>query len=172
MSVSYQHSAPGTSTIFFGATGLQLRYRCDTLGHRIVVTDEAGEVVRVFGGFGRKAGALDSPLDVVFVRPEFAGERLPVDSADAVWVAVADYGNRRIQVFELDGTVVGELHVDGSDGLRWPPTGLAWRGPVLEILGIEGARTSVHLSAALLASERQQLGRHRLLPSVAVGARH
>ena len=77
-----------------------------------------------------------------------------------------------IQVFELDGTVVGELHVDGSDGLRWPPTGLAWRGPVLEILGIEGARTSVHLSAALLASERQQLGRHRLLPSVAVGARH
>ena len=69
--------------------------------------------MRVFGGFGRKAGALDSPLDVVFVRPEFAGERLPVDSADAVWVAVADYGNRRVQVFELDGTVVGEFAVDG-----------------------------------------------------------
>lgn len=151
MSVSYQHPAPGTSTIFFGATGLHLRYRCDTIGHRIVVTDEAGEVVRVFGGFGRKAGALDSPLDVVFVRPEFAGEHLPLDSADAVWVAVADYGNRRVQVFDLDGSVVGEFAIDAPGGEPWTPTGLSWRSPVLEVEGIEGAHTAVHLSAALLA---------------------
>ncbi|MBP7779413.1 MAG: hypothetical protein KA371_20025 [Acidobacteria bacterium] len=151
MSVSYQHSAPGTSTIFFASTGLHLRYRCDTLGHRIVVSDEAGNVVRVFGGFGRKAGGLDTPLDVVFVRPEFAGERLPMDSADAVWVAVADYGNRRVQVFELDGTVVGEFAVDQPGGAPWVPTSLTWRAPVLEVEGVEGARTAVHLSAALLA---------------------
>ncbi len=151
MSVSYGHPAPGMSTIFFASTGLHLRYRCDPLGHQIVVTDDAGEVVRVFGGFGRKAGALDTPLDVVFVRPEFAGERLPVDSADAVWVAVADYGNRRVQVFELDGSTVGEFSLDASDGTPWSPTGLVWRSPVLEVEGLDGARTAVHLSAALLA---------------------
>lgn len=151
MSVVYGHPAPGTSTIFFASTGLHLRYRCDTLGHRIVVTDEAGEVVRVFGGFGRRAGALDTPLDLVFVRPEFAGERLPVDSVDAVWVAVADYGNRRVQVFELDGSPVGEFSLDAPDGTPWSPTGLVWRSPVLEVEGLDGARTAVHLSAALLA---------------------
>ncbi len=151
MSVSYGHPAPGMSTIFFASTGLHLRYRCDPLGHRVVVTDEAGEVVRVFGGFGRKTGGLDTPLDVVFVRPEFAGERLPVDSADAVWVAVADYGNRRVQVFELDGSPVGEFSLDAPDGTPWSPTGLVWRSPVLEVEGLDGARTAVHLSAALLA---------------------
>lgn len=151
MSVVYGHPAPGTSTIFFASTGLRLRYRCDALGHQIVVTDESGEVVRVFGGFGRKAGALDTPLDLVFVRPEFAGERLPLDSADAVWVAVADYGNRRVQVFELDGSPVGEFSLDAPDGTPWSPTGLVWRSPVLEVEGLDGARTAVHLSAALLA---------------------
>lgn len=151
MSLAYAHPAPGMSTIFFPSTGRHLRYRCDPVGHRIVVTDETGEVVRVFGGLGRKAGALDTPLDLVFVQPAFAGERLPVDSADAVWVAVADYGNRRVQVFELDGSPVGEFSLDASDGTPWSPTGLVWRSPVLEVEGLDGARTAVHLSAALLA---------------------
>ncbi len=106
----------------------------------------------------------------MFVRPQFAGEQLPADSADTVWMAVADYGNRRVQVFELDGTVVGELHVDGSDGRRWPPTALSWRGPVLEITGVEGARTAVHLSAALLANEPARLA--GLLVPAPMGARH
>jgi hypothetical protein len=149
------------STIVFAATGLHLRYRCDPLGHQVVVTDDSGVVVRVFGGFGRTAGALDTPLDVVFVRPEFAGEHLPVDAADAVWVAVADYGNRRIQVYELDGTVVGEFAVDGPGGGPWTPTGLSWRSPVLEVEGIEGAKTAVHLSAALVAGAgRTSFGGH------------
>lgn len=169
MSVSYAHPAPGTSTIFFAATGLHLRYRVDTLGHQVVVTDETGVVVRVFGGFGRRAGLLDSPLDVVFVRPEFAGERLPLDSADAVWVAVADYGNRRVQVFELDGTVVGAFSVDATADSSWRPTGLSWRSPVLEVEGIEGARTAVHLSAALLAGA----GHTTFRPALSAGeARH
>lgn len=172
MSIYCDHPTQGSGSIFFPKTGMHFLYRCDTHGHRVVVTDDAGRVVRAFGGWGRKPGCLDTPLDLVFVRPQFAGEHLPADSADAVWVAVADYGNRRVQIFELDGTVVGELHVDGSDGLRWPPTGLSWRGPVLEITGIEGLRTAVHLSAALLANEPAQAQRGRLLPSTAVGARH
>jgi len=151
MSVTWQHPSPGTSTIFFAATGVHLRYRVDPIGHQVVVSDELGRVVRVFGGFGRLAGGLDTPLDVVFVRPEFAGAGLPVDAAGAVWVAVADYGNRRVQVFELDGTVVGAFAIELADGGRWTPTGLSWRSPVLEVEGVEGARTTVHLSAALLA---------------------
>ncbi len=164
MSVSYQHPAPGMSTIVFGSTGRHLRYRCDTLGHRIVVTDESETVVRVFGGFGRKPGGLDTPLDVVFVQPEFAGERLPMESADAVWVAVADYGNRRVQVFELDGAVVGEFAIEGPGNGGWVPTRLTWRSPVLEVEGVEGARTVVHLSAALLAGAGHR-GFSRHLPA-------
>lgn len=155
MSVLCTHPASGTGTILYGSTGRELWYRCDTYGHRIVVTDAAGEIVRVFGGFGRKAGALDTPLDLVFVRPEFAGERLPIDTADAIWLAVADYGNRRVQLFELDGAIVGDVAVDGADGMPWPPTRLAWRSPILEVEGLEGAKASLHLSAALLASTAQ-----------------
>ncbi|MGE0813487.1 MAG: hypothetical protein AB7O28_16165 [Vicinamibacterales bacterium] len=151
MSLVCTHPAPGTGTIFYGTTGVTLRYRCDTVGHRVVVSDEAGRIVRAFGGFGRAPGCLDTPLDLAFVRPEFAGERLPFDMPDAVWLAVADYGNRRVQILELDGAVVGSISVEARDGGPWRPTGLAWRAPVLEIEGIEGARTKVHLSAALLA---------------------
>ena len=164
MSIVCAHPAPGTCTVTFGATGRQLRVRCDVLGHRLVMTDHEGQVLRVVGGHGRRAGAFDTPLDVVAVRPEFAGERLPFDSADAVWLAVADYGNRRVQVLDLDGTVVGDIAVDGRDGLPWAPSGLHWRSPVLEVEGVEGARTAVHLSAALLAGGTTVSSRRLVLP--------
>ncbi len=172
MNIHCEHPAPGSGSIFFPSSGALFFYRCDPQGHRVVVIDEAGHVVRAFGGFGRKPGCLDTPLDLVFVRPQFAGEHLPADSADTVWMAVADYGNRRVQIFELDGTVVGELHVDGSDGRPWPPTALSWRGPVLEITGIEGVRTAVHLSAALLANDAAPGRPVSPLPHLAQGARH
>lgn len=172
MSIYCDHPAQGRGSIFFPASGAHFVYQCDTLAHRVVVSDDRGRVVRAFGGYGRKPGCLNTPLDLVFVQPQFAGEQLPSDSADTVWIAVADYGNRRVQVFELDGTLVGELSVDCSDGQRWPPTGLSWRGPVLEILGIEGARTAVHLSAALLANQSGQLENGRMITPLAAGARH
>lgn len=164
MSVLLGHPAPGTCTVRFESTGRLLRVRCDVLGHRLVVSDEEGQVMHVFGGRGRQTGQLDTPLDVVAVRPEFAGERLPIESADAVWLAVADYGNRRVQIFQLDGSAVGAIATDGPDGAMWTPTGLSWRSPVLEIDGIEGARTAVHLSAALLAGGTPVIGRGHLLP--------
>lgn len=164
MSVVVAHPAPGSCTVRFESTNRLLRVRCDVLGHRLVVTDDEGQILRVFGSRGRQPGQLDTPLDVACVRPEFAGERLPIESADAVWLAVADYGNRRIQIFELDGTLVGAVPTEGPDGTAWAPTGLTWRSPVLEIDGIEGARTAVHLSAALLAEGTPVIGRGRLLP--------
>lgn len=164
MSVVCGHPAPGTCTVFFGASGHELHVRCDTLGHRLVMQDDDGQVLRVVGGRGRTPGCFDTPLDVVVVRPEFAGERLAIDSADAVWLAVADYGNRRVQVLELDGSVVGEVAIDGADGAAWTPTGLHWRSPVLEVEGVEGARTAVHLSAALLAGGTPVSRRNRLAP--------
>lgn len=164
MSVLLGHPAPGTCTVRFESTGRLLRVRCDVLGHRLVVSDEEGQVLHVFGGRGRQTGQLDTPLDVVAVRPEFAGERLPIESADAVWLAVADYGNRRVQIFQLDGSAIGAIATDGPDGAMWTPTGLSWRSPVLEIDGIEGARTAVHLSAALLAAGTPVIGRGHLLP--------
>ena len=62
-----------------------------------------------FGGRGSGPGQFDTPLDVVFVAPEFQGEGLPDDAPEAAWLAVADYGNRRVQIFDLDGCFVGAV---------------------------------------------------------------
>lgn len=172
MSVLCTHPSPGCAAILFASTGRRLWYRCDPSTHHVVVTDESGETVRAFGGHGRGPGRLDTPLDVAFVQPQFAGEHLPADCADAVWVAVADYGNRRVQVFELDGAVVGEVVIDGDGDRPWPPAALAWQAPVLEVSGVEGARTRVHLSGALLAGTRARAEQHRRPAPFGVEARH
>jgi hypothetical protein len=171
VSVLCEHPAVGTATVFFGVNGRQLRFRCDTLGHQVVVSDDHGQILRTFGGHGRTAGLLDTPLDVVFVRPEFARERLPVDSPDALWLAVADYGNRRVQVFDLEGVAVGEARPEAPDGTPWAPTRLTWRSPRLVVEGIEGATVSLHLSAALLAGVSPSPA-DRVWPRVVSGARH
>ena len=77
------------------------------------------------------------------------GERLPIASPYAFWLAVADYGNRRIQVFEMDGAYVGAIAVSGRPSFGGPCR-VEWRDPMLDVEGVDGARTSVFLSAALL----------------------
>jgi hypothetical protein len=171
MNVHFDHPEPGRASIVFDTTGRRLDYRADPITHHVVDTDDAGRAVRAFGGHGRGAGCMDTPLDLVFVRPQFTGEHLPGD-ADAVWLAVADYGNRRIQVFELDGAVVGEVGLEGTDQAPWPPCALHWRAPVLEVEGVEGRRTSLHLSGALLANVSARGERTRLAPVVGLEARH
>jgi hypothetical protein len=149
MTVRSEHPAPGVATVSLGAAGRRLTYTCEPDAHRVAVTDDSGRVLLAFGGRGRGPGALDTPLDLTFVRPIFAGERLPLIGADAIWLAVADYGNRRVQIFELDGAPVGAI-----DTLDHPelgaPCGVSWQAPILEIEGVEGARARVYLSAALL----------------------
>jgi hypothetical protein len=123
-------------------------YTCDTARHRIIVTGPAGDIRWTFGDHGKGPGRLDTPLDLAFVRPEFDLEALPEEDGDVVWLAVADYGNKRVQVFELDGVLVGSIDEE-LDGHR-APCALQWRAPYLDIEGVEGVRSKIHLSAALL----------------------
>ena len=129
-----------------------LTFRCEPLEHRVVALNPAGEVEYAFGGFGRGPGQFDMPLDVVVVRPEFFGE--PRSSADdssyAYWIAVADYGNKRIQIFETDGTLVGIIDDELIDTPLGAPCALAWRAPLLEVGGVDGSKARIHLGAALL----------------------
>jgi hypothetical protein len=168
MTVHCLHPAPGCASVLFGATGRRLWFRCDPVTHHVVVSDDAGRVVRAFGGHGRGPGRFDTPLDLTVVEPQFAGEPLP-RSADALWLAVADYGNRRIQVVELDGAVVGEVR--GEPGtVVGGPTALRWTAPVLEVVGVEGATTQIYLSGALLAASWPEAERRRA--PAALEARH
>jgi hypothetical protein len=150
MSIRIEHHSAGVASIMLGSAGRRLTYRCDPLLHRITATDEFGAGVMAFGGLGRGLGRLNTPLDLTFVRPEFFGEVLPVTGPDAVWLAVADYGNRRVQLFELDGAYVATLDTHDEHALG-APCALTWRAPVLEVEGVEGFRVRVNLTAALLS---------------------
>jgi len=151
MSIHLEHPAHGVAMVGFGPSGRRLTYRTDTDGHRVTVHDDFGRLQLAFGGCGRGPGALHTPLDLAFVHPTFPGERLPLCGPDAIWLAVADYGNRRLQIFEIDGAHVGTVALDDQPGIG-APCGLTWRNPVLEIEGIEGAHALLYLSAALLHS--------------------
>jgi hypothetical protein len=151
MTIQIDKTAPGAATLSLGPTGRRLTYRCDADAHRVVVSDEFGRIAFEFGGRGSGPGHFETPVDLTFVRPEFAGEVLPACGPDAVWLAVADYGNRRVQILDLDGVHVGNLELESRIAIG-PPCGLRWRSPMLEIEGVEGARTVVHLTAALLCS--------------------
>jgi hypothetical protein len=128
--------------------GERRTYRCDPIHHRIVATDERGVVRFTFGRRGAHAGAFESPLDVALVTPTFDGD--PVLAAADAWLAVADYGNARVQIFDLDGALIDVLDGDDLD-YGWRPCRLSWRAPFLQIDGVEGLGCRVHLAAALLA---------------------
>jgi hypothetical protein len=149
MTLHLEHPAPGVAAIGFGGSGRRLTYRADPERHRITIHDDFGRLQLAFGARGRGAGGLDTPLDLALVHPSFPGEHLPMGHPCAIWLAVADYGNRRIQVFELDGAPVGAIALTDHPALG-APCGLAWRDPYLEIAGADGARASILLAASML----------------------
>jgi hypothetical protein len=150
MTIQFEHNEPGVATLNL-PTGRRLTYRCDPVAHRITVTDDFGRLSFGFGSLGSGVGFFNTPIDLTFVRPEFAGEVLPACGPEAVWLAIADYGNRRIQIVDLDGVHVGTVDLEQTIAVG-PPCGLQWRAPLLQIEGVEGARTAVHLTAALLCA--------------------
>lgn len=150
MTIQFEHTAPGIATLSLGPSGRRLTYRCDPEAHRVTVSDEFGRLSFAFGERGSGSGSFNTPIDLTFVRPEFAGEVLPACGPDTVWLAVADYGNHRVQILDLDGVHVGTVALEATIATG-PPCGLHWRAPFLEVEGVEGARTIVHLTAALLS---------------------
>ncbi len=142
---------------------------CDPWNHRIQVLDGDGGLQFAFGGQGRREGQFDHPTDVAIVRPRFAGERGDADDGEML-LAVADAGNGRVQVFELDGSFVAafgtpEPPAAGASGFTrdgWPffrtgahphlpsPTTLAWRSPCLDVTCADGRIVRVDLAVAVL----------------------
>lgn len=141
MTAYARRPAPGAPATACAPEG-RPTYHCDSAGHRVVATDEAGRVLFAFGEFGSRPGQFDTPLDVTLVAPGFSGEA----RRNIVWVAVADYGNRRVQLFEPDGVLVGVLDdIVAADGSG--PCRLTWRAPILDIETADGGRARMHLVA-------------------------
>ena len=82
-------------------------YICDPDTHTIDVLDRNGRPLFSFGGFGSGPGQLDTPTDVAVIRLDAADAT--GETIDAGLLVVADHGNHRLQLFELDGAVVGEI---------------------------------------------------------------
>jgi hypothetical protein len=126
-------------------------YICDPETHMIDVLDRNGRPLFSFGGFGSRLGQLDTPTDVAVICLESAESR--VEAVDAPMLVVADRGNHRLQLFELDGAVIGEIggHAGTWVSGRFPapagspffrlgdvpplpfPSRLDWRAPYLDV---------------------------------------
>ncbi|MBS1818543.1 MAG: hypothetical protein JSU08_11480 [Acidobacteria bacterium] len=158
--------APGTDQVTASrATGVvqpstsQLTYEVDPAAHRVVARYGDGRIAFAFGEYGHRCGQFDTPIAVVPMHPEFSGE--PIVRADAQallapWLAVADYGNHRVQYFESDGVWIGESELDPDQ----PPCHLTWRGPTLDVTTLDGRTIRLHVAAALLATTGRTDDRH------------
>ena len=140
-----------------------LVYEADPAGHRVVARYADGRLAFAFGSLGDRPGQFNTPLHVTEVSPGFSGEPGAIDHGFSVltpWLAVADYGNRRVQLFECDGAFIGEIDLEAGQ----PPCHLSWRAPVLDVTTVEGHTVRLHVAAALLArthrDERHDRRRH------------
>ncbi len=93
-------------------------YVADTWNHRVQHLDTEGRVLHVWGTFGETQGQLGEP-------GLFWGPRgIAVDEAGDVYVA--DTGNRRVQVFDAEGTFLRQFGGGGAElGLLAEPVGIA-----------------------------------------------
>lgn len=139
-------------------SGERRTYRVDVTGHRIVVFDTTTEEeLFAFGRRGSHLGFFDTPVDIALVSPAFDVDT-GLGPEHGYWLAIADYGNARVQIFDLDGTLIDVLN--GADlDYGWRPCRLMWRAPFLQVDGVERAGCRVHLAAALLAHAGAQVGR-------------
>ncbi len=108
-----------------GPTGVEvgfdgLIYVADTWGHRIVVLNADGQVVREFGAYG---DTMDDP-DASTLTGLFFGPRDIAISGTEIYVA--DTGNERVQVFTPDGTFIRSWGGYGSEPNQFiEPVGIA-----------------------------------------------
>src|ERR1035437_573038 len=79
-------------------------YLCDPVGHCIDVMDQDYHPLFSFGGHGSALGQFDSPSAVASV---WLDGSAPADHAsDGAVLAIADRGNDRLQLCELDGAPI------------------------------------------------------------------
>ena len=120
-------------------------YLCDPDTHSIDVLDGSGQPVFSFGGQGKGAGQLDTPVDVAILTLD--GSEI-ASASDAV-LAVAERGNNRVQLFELDGGWLGII----EDSLRealWLPSRLESDARHLRVTSSMGVVARIDVSAALM----------------------
>jgi hypothetical protein len=144
-------------------------YLCDPEGHYIHVLDQDFKPLFSFGGLGSKLGQFDTPSDVAIVWIDASS---PSDcTTETAVLVVADRGNHRIQVLELDGAPICAIGADGPAPSRlsgwpiragWPffrlapaprlsnPSRLEWNAPYLDVACAGAAMVRVDLAAALL----------------------
>lgn len=118
--VSFEVTAQG-----LGPTGIDVSFEglvlvADTWGHRVVVMNSEGQVVREFGQFG---DTLDSPV-ASDLPGMFFGPRDIATTATEIFVV--DTGNERVQVFTPDGTFLRAWGGYGSEPTQFiEPVGIA-----------------------------------------------
>jgi len=143
-------------------------YLCDVQGHCVHVFDQDYRPLHSFGHYGRKLGEFDSPTDVAIVWLDDAESAKR--TSDAAVLVVADCGNHRLQLFELDGTPVcaigGPAAAAAStawpsragypffrlagEAPLWSPSRLEWRAPYLDVVCAGGTLVRVDLAEAML----------------------
>jgi len=143
-------------------------YLCDPVAHAIHVLDAYHRPMFSFGGFGSRLGQFDTPTDIAIAWTE------PVAAAaaatDFAVLAVADRGNHRVQLFELDGAPLGAIgdRARESPPSRWPartgwpffrlgpmppcpfPSRLEWHSPYLDVACMGTVMVRLDLGVALL----------------------
>ena len=143
-------------------------FRSDLEGHCIDVLDQDYRPLFSFGGHGSNLGQFDSPSDVAIV---WLDETAPADrTADTAVLVVADCGNHRLQLCELDGAPICAIGgpAAGNAATGWPsragypffrlagqpplwsPSRLEWRSPYLDVVCAGTTMVRIDLAAALL----------------------
>lgn len=114
-------TSEGASEIVVGEDGLI--HVADTWNHRVVVLDDAGQVVRELGVTGEPANLSNSP-DPAPEPGRFYGPRGVAVSDGEIFVT--DTGNERVQVFASDGTFLRTFGGYGdAPGKLIEPVGIA-----------------------------------------------
>lgn len=104
----------------------------DACNHRVVGFSREGEVLKVFGEFGKAAGKLDYPYD------------LHVSPDDAT-LMVCEYGSNRLQWFRKDGTFVKIWGASGRQpGQLWAPWGATY-GPGGRVYVVDSLNSRVQV---------------------------
>jgi DNA-binding beta-propeller fold protein YncE len=73
-------------------------YVVDSGNNRIQVFDTLGNFIQMWGQYGQDSGRFDGPIDLAVV--------FDYDTWDIKYIAVTDYGNNRVQLFDTIGTLL------------------------------------------------------------------